>query len=313
MLFYLIRRAVIGIVTVFIIVTIVFFLLRLIPGDPVEVWLGDYATPELIQLTKAKWGLDRPIWVQYAMYVKNLLRGELGDSLRMRFSVASLLVRHYPFTLRLVFLGTFISILIAIPVGIVAAVRQNTWIDMFVMMFSFLFISMPAFWLGLIVLFIFSFRLGWFPAIGGEGSGSYLTYFSYLALPSACLGIREAGLLSRMVRSTMIDTLSKEFITVARSKGLSEKVIRYKHALRNSLSPIISLIGVNLVLSLAGAVVLEVVFSRPGLGRLYVSAVAARDYPLIQGCILMTATAVVFVNLLVDISYGIIDPRIRYD
>jgi ABC-type dipeptide/oligopeptide/nickel transport system permease component len=307
------RRALIGILTIFCIITIVFFALRLIPGDPADVWLGDYATPELIKLTRAKWGLDKPVWVQYLTYLDNIVRADLDNSLRMGAPVADLILRHYPFTLRLVFLGTSLSIIIAIPVGILAAVRQNSRTDMFVMMFSFLFISMPSFWLGLIVLFTFSFRLGWFPAIGGEGVGNLLKDLSFLALPSICLGIRYAGLLSRIVRSTMIDTLGKEFITVARSKGVSERMIRYKHALRNALSPIISLIGVSLVLSLAGAVVLEIVFSRPGLGRLYVSAVAARDYPLVQGCILVIATAVVLVNMLVDISYGMIDPRIRYE
>ncbi len=313
MIGYLLRRIATGIVTVFVIITIIFFLLRLIPGDPAEVWLGDYATPELLKLTKAKWGLDRPIWGQYVTYVENLVRGDLGDSLRMRVPVIKLLIRHYPYTLRLVLLGTFISLIIAVPIGILAAVRQNSLIDMFVMMFSFLFISMPTFWLGLIVLFTFSFRLGWFPAIGGEGEGSTLDYLRYLALPSICLGIRQAGQLSRMVRSTMIDTLSKDYINVARSKGLSERVIRYKHALRNALSPIVSLLGVTLVLALAGVVILEVVYSRPGLGRLYVNAIAARDYPLIQGCLLIVAIVVVVINMLVDISYGIIDPRIRHE
>jgi ABC-type dipeptide/oligopeptide/nickel transport system permease component len=175
--------------------------------------------------------------------------------------------------------------MIAIPAGITAAVRQNSLKDMSVMMFSFLFISMPTFWLGLIMLFTFCFRLGWFPAIGGEEGGNFLVYLSYLTLPSICIGIRHAGLLSRMVRSTMIDTLGRDFITVIRSKGLSEHIVRYKHALRNALAPIVSLLGVSFVLSLAGSVVLEVVYSRPGLGRLYVMAIEARDYPLIQGCI----------------------------
>lgn len=313
MLKYLCRRILFGILTVFLIITIVFFALRLIPGDPADVWLGDYATPELIELTNARWGLDKPLWTQYLTYMKNLLQGELDDSLPMKVPVAELLIRHYPFTLRLVFLGTLLSIIIAIPVGILAAVRQNSFVDMFVMMFSFLFISMPSFWLSLIVLFTFSIRLGWFPAIGGEVGGNLLSCLYYLALPSTCIGIRHAGLVSRMVRSTMIDTLGRDYITVARSKGLSERIIRYKHALRNALFPIVSLVGVSLVLSLAGAVATEVVFSRPGLGRLYVNAVASRDYPLIQGCILVIATAVVVINMLVDISYGIIDPRIRYE
>jgi peptide/nickel transport system permease protein len=302
-----------GILTVYGITTIVFFALRCIPGDPAEIWLGEYITPELVTLTRQKWGLDEPLWDQYTIYLRNLVHGDLGNSLRMKVPVANLLIRHYPFTIRLVIVGVSLSIIIAIPGGIIAAIRQNSIEDVSVMISSFLFISTPSFWLGLMVLFIFSFRLGWFPAIGGEDPGNYLTYFSHLALPSFCLGIRGAGMLARMVRSTMIDTLGKDFITVIRSKGLSEQVILFKHALRNALAPIISLIGVNLVLLLAGAVTTEVVFSRPGLGRLYVIAAEARDYPLLQGCFLLISTMVVVINLLVDISYGIIDPRIRYE
>ena len=216
------------------------------------------------------------------------------------------------YTIRLVLLGTLIALMIAIPLGIIAAVRQNSILDMLVMTFSFFFISTPTFWLGLIMLFFFSFRLGWFPAIGGE-EGHFFGYLSYLVLPSFCLGIRQAGQLSRMVRSTMVDTLSKEYITVARSKGVNEHVIRYKHALRNALSPVISLLGVTLAIALGGVVILEVVYSRPGLGRLYVNAVGARDYPLIQGCLLIIAIVVVVINMLVDISYGLIDPRIRHE
>jgi peptide/nickel transport system permease protein len=191
----------------------------------VAVWLGEYSTPELVELTKAKWGLDQPIWIQYAAYVKNLMSGDLGDSLRMRVPVSDLLLSNYPFTLRLMLLGTLLSVIIAIPLGILASVRQNSFIDLFVMMFSFLFISMPSFWLGLLMLFIFSFHLRWFPAIGGETGSNVGSYLSYLVLPCICMGVRVAGLLSRMVRSTMVDTMSKDYITVARSKGLSEQVI----------------------------------------------------------------------------------------
>jgi peptide/nickel transport system permease protein len=310
---YIIRRILMGILTVYGIVTIVFFALRCIPGDPAEIWLGEYVTPELVTLTRQKWGLDEPLWDQYTIYIRNLVYGDLGNSLRMKVPVANLLIRHYPFTIRLVIVGVSLSIIIAIPGGIIAATQQNSIKDVSVMISSFLFISTPSFWLGLMVLFIFSFRLGWFPAIGGEDPGNYLTYFSHLALPSFCLGIRGAGMLARMVRSTMIDTLGKDFITVIRSKGLSEQIILFKHALRNALAPIISLIGVNLVLLLAGAVTTEVVFSRPGLGRLYVIAAEARDYPLLQGCFLIISAMVVVINLIVDISYGIIDPRIRYE
>lgn len=310
---FILRRLVSGTLTIAVVATVVFFALRFLPGDPVEAWLGDYATPELIQITKEKWGLDRPVMEQYATYLKNLSRGDLGLSLRNRVPVTSLILRHYPFTVRLMLFCTLISVLIAIPVGISAAVRQNSFTDMLVMASSFLFISTPDFWFGLLVLFLFSFHLGWFPTMGGESGGDALSYLSYLALPSICLGLRHAGLLCRLVRSTMIDTLGRDYITVARSKGVSERRIYYKHALRNALSPIVSLIGVSLVLALAGAVIIEVVFSRPGLGRLYVSAIAARDYPLIQGCVLVIAIGVVLINMVVDLSYGLIDPRIRHE
>ena len=299
------------IITVFCIMTIIFFALRLLPGDPAEVLLGDYATPELIKLTKAKWGLDKPLWNQYSMFIGNIIQGDLDNSLRFRSPVSELLFRHYPFTLRLMFLGTFICLVIALPTGIIAAVRQNSYIDIFVMVSSFMFISMPPFFVGLLLLYIFSFQLGWFPAMGGEKGGDFLNYFSYLALPSFCMGLRYAGMISRMVRSSMIDILSKEYILVARSKGLSENVIRLRHALRNALAPIVSFIGVALAIAVAGAVVLEVVFSRPGIGRLFVGAVASRDYPLVQGCILVICTGVVIINILVDISYRIIDPRVQ--
>jgi peptide/nickel transport system permease protein len=308
---FIFHRILIGIITVFFIMTIIFFALRFMPGDPAEVLLGDYATPELIELTKAKWGLDKPLWNQYLIYMSNLIQGNLDNSLRFRVPVSELLFRHYPFSLRLMLLGTLICVVIAIPTGIIAAVRQNSYIDMFVMVSSFIFISMPAFFVGLLFLFIFALRLGWFPAMGGEKGGDFLNYLSYLALPAFCFGLRYAGMISRMVRSSMIDILSKEYILVARSKGLSENVIRFRHALRNALAPIVSFIGVALAIAVAGAVVLEVVFSRPGIGRLFVGAVAARDYPLVQGCILIICIGVVIINILVDISYRIIDPRVQ--
>jgi len=308
---YLFWRILTGFLTVFFIVTVVFFAIRLIPGDPAEIWLGDYATPDLINLTRTKWGLDKPIWLQYVKYTINVISLDLADSLRMRVPVGELLLRHYPYTIRLVIFASLLSILVAIPAGVVAAVNQNSIIDVAVMTFSFLVISTPSFWLGLLMLIVFSFSLGWVPSMGGESSGNILNYFSYLILPTICLGLQQAGLISRMVRSTMIDILCKEYILVARSKGLSENVIRYKHALKNALPPIISLVGVSLVISLAGAVVLEVVFSRPGIGRLFVNAIATRDYPLIQGSILFISTGVVFINTFIDIAYGFIDPRVQ--
>lgn len=311
MLISVVHKLFLSAVTIFLVVTLVFFVIRLVPGDPVDVWLGEYATPELVELTKRKWGLDRSLWTQYAVFIFNIFTGDLDVSLRSGVPVVELLADNYPYTVRLVLYGTIVALLIAIPVGIFAASRPNTYSDMLVMFFSFTFISAPPFWLGLIVLYMFSFYLGWFPSIGGEDSTSIASLFMFLTLPGMVSGIRDAGLISRMVRSTMMDTLTRDFITVARSKGLSEFVVLYKHALRNALAPIISLIGVIIALSLAGAVVLEVVFSRPGVGRLYVTAVLARDYPVIQGCVLVVSSVVVILNMITDMTYALIDPRIR--
>jgi len=187
MLNYIIRRTIIGVITVFFIITIVFFLLRLIPGDPADIWLGEYTTPELVKLTREKWGLNEPILNQYVIYIKNTFHGDLGNSLRLRAPVSELIVRHYPFTVRLVLFGVTLSLIIALPAGIIAASRQNSIKDVFVMIFSFLFISTPSFWMGLMALFIFSFYLKWFPAIGGEDPGNYFTYFPYLILPAMCI------------------------------------------------------------------------------------------------------------------------------
>ena len=301
-----------GVFTVWLILTLAFFALRLMPGDPAEIWLGDYATPKLIELVKAKWGLDKPIWIQYGIFLNRCVHGDLGNSLRTVTPVFKLIREQYPYTLRLVLAGVSLAVLIAIPLGIFAALKHNSFIDLLVMTGSFFFISMPTFWFGILLLLGFSLYLGWFPVIGAEETGNYLSYFYYLTLPVVCLGLRGAGMISRMVRSSMIDIMGEEFIKVARSKGLRERVVVWKHALRNTLTPIISLIGVNLVVLLGGVVLIEVVFSRPGVGYLYVQAVSARDYPMIQGCILLVSVVVVVVNFLVDLSYAIIDPRIRY-
>lgn len=312
MFIFLIRRMIFGIFTIWLIITFAFFALRLMPGDPAEIWLGDYATPKLIELVKAKWGLDKPMWIQYGIYLNRFAHGDLGNSLRTVMPVSKLLRQQYPYTLRLVLAGLLLAVLIAIPLGIFAALKHNSFIDLLVMTSSFFFISMPTFWFGILLLLGFSLYLGWFPVIGAEQSGNYSSYFYYLTLPVACLGLRGAGMISRMVRSSMIDVMGEEFIKVVRSKGLREWVVIWKHALRNTLTPIISLIGVNLVVLLGGVVLIEVVFSRPGVGYLYVQAISARDYPMIQGCILLVSVVVVVVNFLVDLSYVIIDPRIRY-
>lgn len=310
---YIIQRIILAVVTMWFIITLAFTAIRLIPGDPVLVYLGDYATPELIQQTKKDWGLDKPIPVQYYIYMKKVLLGDLGNSLRMGGkSVSDILMGQFPYTLRLVIIGMSISLFIAIPLGMLAAVKHNSFVDLAAMVGTFFFLSMPTFWFGLLLLVFFSVYLGWFPVIGAEDTFSFSSYLKYLTLPSICLGLNGTAMITRMVRSSILDILGEDYVRTGRSKGLEESVVLWKHVLRNALCPIISLVGVNLIIMLGGVVMIEVVFSRGGLGYLYVEAVSSRDYPMIQGCILLISFIVVTMNLLVDLSYAIVDPRIRH-
>lgn len=308
---YILKRLLIGVLTVYIIITGAFFLIRSVPGDPVTIWLGDYMTPELKNQLIRSWGLDKPFYQQYLIFLGKIVQGDLGTSLRSNMPVLDLIKRIYPFTIRLMIGGVILGALLGIIFGIFAAARQNSVLDLAAMVNSFIYISMPSFLLALILLYIFSIKLGWFPMIGGETPNRYSTYLPYLVLPWFCLGLRSTGMISRMVRSTMLDVLSADYIRTARSKGLSERFVLYKHALRNTLTSVVSLIGSELIVMLGGTVIVEVVFSRPGLGMLYFTAVSSRDYPLMQGCILTIAAMVICVNLIIDISYAIIDPRIR--
>lgn len=310
---FILRRLLVGALTVFIIVSCAFVLLRIVPGDPVDIWLGDYATLELREQVTRKWGLDEPLYQQYLIFLGKLARGDLGISLRSGMPVVDLIKEVYPYTVRLMVGSVLIGVLLGMVLGTYAAARQNTLFDATAMVSSFMFISMPSFVLAYILLWLLAVEAGLFPIIESETPGHYSTYFQCLALPCLAIGLRTTGLVSRMVRSTMVEVLNEEYIRTARSKGLSERVVLYKHALRNTLAAVISLVGVQMIIMLGGVVVPETVFSRPGLGRLYFRAVLARDYPLIQGCIFIIAIAVICVNLIVDISYGAIDPRVRYD
>lgn len=278
-----------------------------------DIWLGDYATPQLHEQVTKKWGLDKPIYQQYLIFLGKLARGDLGTSLRSGMPVGDLIRKVYPYTVRLMVGGVLVGVLLGTLLGSFAAARQNTLLDAIAMVISFMFISVPSFVLGYILLYIFAMKVRLFPIIGAETPGHYSTCFQHLALPCLCIGLRTTGIIARMVRSTMVEIFNAEYIRTARSKGLSERVVLYKHALRNTLTSVISLIGVEIIILLGGVVIPEMVFTRPGLGRLYFHAVSARDYPLMQGCVLIIAITVICVNLIVDIFYGVIDPRIRYE
>lgn len=309
---YTFSRTLRGVVSIFVIVTIAFFAIRLVPGDPVDVWLGDYATPELIAQTTQAWGLDKPLVVQYFVFLRQLAKGDLGTSLRANASVTYLIGEVFPYTVRLMIAGAVLSVFFGVLVGAFAAVRHNSFGDVASMTACMVFLSIPGFVLGYLLIYLFAVTWRIFPVIGGEKAMTVAALWKHLTLPALSLGLGYAGTIARMTRSTMVEVLNSDYIRTARSKGLRQSTIVFKHAMRNTLTSLVSMIGVQIIVMLGGLVVTETVFSRPGLGRLYFTAVSARDYPLMQGSILVIAVCVVVVTFLVDISYGIIDPRIQY-
>lgn len=288
---------------------IVFAIMHVLPGDPAQLMLagaeGGAATPERLSEIRRQMGLDDPLYVQYGRFVGNALQGDFGTSIRFRSPVTELILERFGSTLMLSALGLVFAIAIGLPLGVIAAVRKNTWVDTATMALSYIGVSMPVYWLGLLLIVVFSFRLNWFPPAGGSGLRA-------LILPSLTLGFISAGTLSRLIRSSMIEVLAEDYVRTARAKGLTERALLVRHGLKNALIPVITMLGLQFGGMLAGAVVTETVFSRPGLGRLVVSAILWKDYPLVQGSVLFIALVYLLVNLLVDVSYAWLDPRIRY-
>jgi peptide/nickel transport system permease protein len=303
---YLIKRLLSTIPVLIGISLLLFFMLRMLPGDPAQVLAGQMATPEEIENIRHQLGLDRPIYEQYAVYMSHLVRFDLGRSARTQNPVIDEIWARLPNTLLLTVVAITLACLFGIPAGIICAVRPYSWIDYLVTMSALFGISMPVFWLGLMLVVLFAVILQWLPA-GGTGS------WQHVILPSVTLASFVVAFIARMTRSTMLETLSQDFTTTARSKGLTEKVVIVKHALKNALIPIITVVGLQFGLLLGGAVLTETVFAWPGLGRLIYDSISARDYPVIQGVILIFGLLYIFVNLVVDLIYAFVDPRIRYD
>ena len=285
---------------------IVFLLLRALPGDPAQVIAGEMATQETVNSIRTQLGLDRPLYVQYGIFLSNLTRLDLGNSARTGQPVSSEIWSRLPNTILLAIVSTMIACLFGIPAGILSAVRHYSLLDYAVMVLALFGLSMPVFWLGLMMIIIFSVKLHLLPA-GGIGTPSHLV------LPSLALAFFSTAFIARMTRSSMMEVMGQEFIKTARSKGLLEKVVIFKHALRNAFIPIITVIGLQFGSLLGGAVLTESVFAWPGIGRLIVDSILARDYPMVQGVVLVFALLYILVNLLVDILYAYIDPRIHYD
>ncbi len=294
--------------TLFLISLIVFSVMHALPGDPALLMLQGAeggASPERLEELRGQMGLDDPLITQYLRFAGGALIGDFGESVRFRTPVSALILERFGYTLNLAFAGLLVSLAIGLPLGMLAAVRQNSWVDAAAMGIAYLGASMPIFWLGLVLIVTFSFTLGWLPSAGAQGWRS-------LVLPAFTLGFVSAGLVSRLVRSSMIEVLQEDYIRTSRAKGLAERLVLWRHGFRNALIPVVTMIGLTFGGMLAGAVVTETVFSRPGLGRLVVQAILSKDYPLVQGCVLFLAMVYLAVNLVVDLLYAWLDPRIRY-
>ena len=306
MLIYLARR-VLGVVPVlFGVMLAVFSMLFLVPGDPVKIMLAEFVTtPDQIAQMRAQLHLDEPLLQQYGRFVAGALRGDLGTSIRSRRPVATEIGENVASTGGLALASMAVAVAIGVPLGLLAALFRNSWLDVGSMVVALLGVSMPSFWLGLLLIFAFSLQLAWFPATGGGD-------LVHLVLPSVTLGTIAAAIIARLTRSSMLEVLGQDYVRTARAKGLGAWSVVVRHALKNALIPIITIFGLQFGNLLAGAVIVETVFGRPGLGRLIVGGILTKDFPLVQGTVLFVATAYVMINVLVDVAYAFADPRIRY-
>jgi len=296
---------------VWLVVSVVFLLIHLVPGDPVEQMLGEGAAPADLAALRHQIGLDQPLHIQYLHYWAGVAHGDLGSSIRLHDTVAHLIWARYPYTLALTLTALAAGLLLALPAGILAAVNRGRWVDQTLSVVSLFGLSVPGLALGPVLILVFSIGLGWLPVSGANGGGGAAIDWRYLVLPAAAMGASLAAILTRMVRTAMLEELGQDYIRTARSKGLSEAAVVCRHALPNALVPIVTVVGLQFGALLAGAIVTETIFSWPGLGRLVVSAISNRDYALVQGCLLSIGLTYVLVNLLTDVVYRWVNPRMR--
>jgi ABC-type dipeptide/oligopeptide/nickel transport system permease component len=303
---FLARRVALTIPVLLGVATLVFSLIHLIPGDPAQAMLGESASPEDVAELRSRLGIDRPLLEQYGTFLRNAIRGDLGRSLRTSQPVTSAILERMPATIELAAAAMLVALGFAIPLGIAAAVWRGTSIDHAATTVSLLGISIPNFWLGPLLAIVFSIELGWLP-VSGRGT------WANLVLPAVSLGAALAAILARMTRATLLEELREPYVIAARARGASRVRAVVRHAFRNSLIPVITLIGLQFGAVLTGAVITETIFSWPGIGRLLIQSIGFRDYPLVQGCILLIAVTYVAMNLVTDLLYGLVDPRIRYE
>jgi len=305
MLRYILQRLLAAVVTIWIATIAVTLLIHAVPGDPVEIMYATFqSTPEQMAEIRARLGLDRPIYIQYFMYLGRLFQGDLGRSIVGDQPVLDILLTRFPATLVLTIASLLVAMVVGMSLGFLAAYKRGTLTDVGAMVLAIIGVSMPHFWLGLLLLFLFSLQLQWLPVAGGD--------WKSLILPALTLGLANAAVLARLTRSAMIDIFDQDFVRTAHAKGLPKTLVLYRHALRSGLVPIVSMLGLQFAYLMGGAIVVENVFAWNGVGRLAIEAVFARDYPLIQGFILFFATVVVMVSVVIDVLYAFLDPRIRY-
>ncbi len=309
---YLVKRCLMALPTILIVAVSVFALIRLIPGDPAQLMLADQATPQALAELRARMGLDKPLPVQFFAWAGNILSGDLGVSIRTGEPVLTTIFQRFSVTATVVILAVLAAALVAVPAGLIAARFQNRKPDLGISLFAIVTLSMPSFWVGLMLLLLFGVKLHWLPTIGYVAiQDDFGRGILYLIMPVMALMVTEIGVLTRMMRSSSLEVLRLEYVTHARAKGLSEAAVLLRHVLKNAAGPTFTLLGLILASLLGGATVTETVFSLPGIGKLIVDSIYARDYPVLQGALLLVAFVYVAVNLLVDILYSVIDPRVR--
>ena len=313
MLQYTIRRLLRSIPVLLGVTVVISSLVYIAPGNPARIALGEGASSEAIARLEQEMGLDQPPHIRYIDWLASALQGDLGNSIQTGRPVVLHIAERLPATLELAAVAMVITLLIALPLGVASAVHQHSWIDQGSMLFAIFWLSMPSFWLGLMLIFLFAVHWQIFPISGRAGVLLSLTWWSFVLLPAIATGTRRAGLLTRLTRSSMLEVLGEEYIRTARGKGIGSRRVVVKHGVKNAMIPVVTLIGLQIPLIFSGTVIIEEVFSWPGMGRLLVSGVFQRDYPIVQGTVLVYAVIVLFANLAVDLAYTYIDPRVSYD
>jgi len=309
---YAVRRILQSIPILFVVLTLVFVVVRVLPGDPAVAALGDYASKEAVEALRVKLGLNAPLWLQYLRFLGDLAQGDLGRSAITGYAVGRQVVTVLPHTIELTFTAIILGYILGIPLGISAAVKRNSFVDYFNRVFSLLGLSVPAFYLGILLILVFSIKLKMLPVVGAGDFSDLSANLRHLFLPALALGLLMTAYVTRMTRSSMLDVLREDYVRTAQAKGLVDRVVLYKHVLRNALIPIVALGGLYAVVLIGSSVMIEIVFSRPGLGKLMVGAIKQRDYTTLQSVMVIYAVIVVIINLLTDLIYGFIDPRIKY-